>query len=362
MQIVEYSPTEAALTTLSEQYSGVTYDVTTTAGMTEAKYARSIIKGYRTALEKKRVELKAPALERSRLIDAEAKRITAELVKLEDPIDEQIKVEETRKEQEKAAKAEADRQRIANTIGKIEQIKSVAANVTAMKSGEVANVIMRLEKLEVGDDEYQEFRPMAQDAKISALQQLSDILTDKLTQEADAERAEGERLAEEARLQAEHQERERLAKIESERLAAEQERLDAERAAFEAEKAEVARRQAEDDRIAREAREAEENRLAEERAATQAIVDAEAAENRRLHDEFLAKKAEEDHQAALLAEEERKRAEAKAKAAEKARKLAEARCDDAVSALKKILAICTDGSLQDYEALIQIALIAEGNI
>ena len=35
---------------------------------------------------------------------------------------------------------------------------------------------------------------------------------------------------------------------------------------------------------------------------------------------------------------------------------------DRVSALKKILAICTDDSLQDYEALIQIALIAEGNI
>ena len=350
MQIVEYNATEAALTTLSAQYSGVTYEVTTTAGMSEAKVARAMIKGYRTSLEKMRVELKAPALERSRLIDAEAKRITAELVKLEGPIDEQIKAEESRKEQERVAKAEADRLRIANNIGKIEQIKAVPANVTAMTSAEVSNVIVRLENLAVGDAEYQEFRPMAQEAKVAALQQLSDILTEKLAQEADAERLEGERLAEEARAEAERQERDRLAQIESERLAAEQKKLDDERAAFEEEKAEVARRQAADDLIALEKKQAE-----------QAETDRIADEAKKETDRLAAEQQEANRIAAVTAEEERKKAEAKAAEEEKARKLAEVKYDSAITALKEILEVCADETLSECEALVKIALIAEAN-
>ena len=105
--ISEYNQTEAALSLLSEKYAGATYEVNTTAGMQLAKAGRAEIRGYRTALEAKRKELKAPALERSRLIDAEAKRITAELVLLEDAIYAQIQAEEERKEAVKKAKAEA---------------------------------------------------------------------------------------------------------------------------------------------------------------------------------------------------------------------------------------------------------------
>jgi len=350
MQIIEYNATEAALTTLSAQYSGVTYEVNTTAGMSEAKVARAMIKGYRTSLEKMRVELKAPALERSRLIDAEAKRITVELVKLEAPIDEQIKAEESRKEQERVARAEANRLRIANNIGKIEQIKAVPANVAAMTSAEVSNVIVRLENLAVGDAEYEEFLPMAHDAKVVALQQLSDILAEKLAQEADAERIEGERLAEEARAEAERHERDRLAQIESVRLAAEQKKLDDERAIFEEEKAEVARKQVENDRIAREAKGKE-----------QAEIDRKATEVKKEQDAIAAEQQEKDRIAAVTAKEEREKAEAKAAEEEKARKLAEVRYDSALTALEEILEVCADNKLSECEALVKIALIAEAN-
>lgn len=84
-QIAEYNQTAAALAELRTRYVRP-YDVSTTAGMTEAKAARAEIRGYRVALEKTRVEIKAPALERTRLIDAEAKRITAELLAIEEPI------------------------------------------------------------------------------------------------------------------------------------------------------------------------------------------------------------------------------------------------------------------------------------
>mgnify|MGYP000576626776 CR=1 FL=1 len=92
--LAEYSPTAAALADLRQRFAGVVWDVTTTKGNNEARAARLELVKLRTSLEAKRKELKAPALERSRLIDAEAARITGEIVALERPIDEQIKVAE----------------------------------------------------------------------------------------------------------------------------------------------------------------------------------------------------------------------------------------------------------------------------
>jgi len=103
-QIAEYSPTEAALADLRSRYSAVVFDTATTKGMQEAIAGRAEIRGYRLDLEKERVRIKAPALDRCRLIDTEAKRITAELEALETPIDESIKKEQQRKENERLEK------------------------------------------------------------------------------------------------------------------------------------------------------------------------------------------------------------------------------------------------------------------
>lgn len=110
--IQEYSQTTAALAVLSERYKGATYDTTNPGGMAAARSARTDIRTYRLALEEKRVEIKAPALERCRLIDAEAKRITQALLELEDPIAKQITLEEDRKEAEKQAAIRAEQERI----------------------------------------------------------------------------------------------------------------------------------------------------------------------------------------------------------------------------------------------------------
>ena len=114
-QIQEYSQTEQALAELRQRYEGATFDLSTTAGDKAARAARAEVKGYSVALEAKRKEIKAPALEHCRLIDAEAARITEELLKLEKPIDEQIKADEQRIAAEKAenARIEAERREIA---------------------------------------------------------------------------------------------------------------------------------------------------------------------------------------------------------------------------------------------------------
>lgn len=92
--IAEYSKTAVALAELRERYKGVIFDVTTREGMQTAIKGRAELRSYRVALEKTRVEIKAPALKRAQEIDSEARRITAELLALETPIDDQIKADE----------------------------------------------------------------------------------------------------------------------------------------------------------------------------------------------------------------------------------------------------------------------------
>ena len=88
--VAEYNPIAAGLAVVRQRYANVAWDLKTTKGNADARAARKELVTLRVSLESKRVELKAPVLERAKLIDSEAKRITAELLKIETPIDEQI--------------------------------------------------------------------------------------------------------------------------------------------------------------------------------------------------------------------------------------------------------------------------------
>ena len=88
--VAEYNPIAAGLAIVRQRYANVAWDLKTTKGNAEARAARKELVTLRVSLEAKRVELKAPVLERAKLIDSEAKRITAELLKIEMPIDEQL--------------------------------------------------------------------------------------------------------------------------------------------------------------------------------------------------------------------------------------------------------------------------------
>ncbi|MES2636335.1 MAG: hypothetical protein V4605_03345 [Pseudomonadota bacterium] len=111
-EIAEYKPTESALADLAKRYEKVQFDVTTKEGMRSAIEGRAEIRKLRIDLEKKRVEIKAPALAKCTLIDSEARRITAVLVSLEEPIDDQIKFEERKKQEELESKIRAEKERI----------------------------------------------------------------------------------------------------------------------------------------------------------------------------------------------------------------------------------------------------------
>lgn len=279
--IAEYSHTAAALAALRARLSNVAYDVSTIKGLDIAKKDRAEVRGLRVALEAKRVELKAPALERSRLIDAEAKALTAELVALEKPIDDQIKAEERRKEVEKAAREQAEREAAAIVQGRIDAIRNLVNSSAGLNSHELSAVTSRLAEVEITLEEFGERAGEAAQVKGQALKQLAELAT--IARESESERArliaEREELA---RLRAEQEaneraERQRIAaeqKAEADRLAAERKKFEQEQAAARAEAkqredADRARRD-EEDRLAREARAAEDKRIADARAALEA--------------------------------------------------------------------------------------------
>jgi len=276
-QITEYNQTAAALTELRSRYVR-TYDVTTTAGMAEAKEARAAVRGYRVALEKTRVEIKAPALERTRLIDAEAKRITAALLAIEEPIDAAIKAEEQRKADEKAAKERAEAERIETIKSRISYVAERVIAASNRDSKTVTAILKDLESAKLDEADYQEMLPAAISAKITAIEKLEALRDERIAYEAEQARIKAEQEAESARIQAEREELARLRAADEERQAEERRIAEANRLEAEAKlaaerqrhEAELRAQREQQEREAREAkalRDAEEKRIRAEREA-----------------------------------------------------------------------------------------------
>ena len=230
--IAEYSETAMVMADLRKRHEGVVYDVATPKQMKLAKEARAEIRGYRVALEKTRVEIKAPALERCRQIDSEAKRLTAGLVALEEPIDVQIKAEEARAEAEKLAKLEAERLRVEAIQQKIQQIRDVPAGLVGKPSVIIAGQLAKLRETALDEAELGADYLTATDALAAAIARAQDLLAAQKDAEAEqakikAEREELERVrAENERLQREADERAAADRAEADRKAqAERERV-----------------------------------------------------------------------------------------------------------------------------------------
>lgn len=261
--IAEYTASEAALAELRGKYAAVVFDVSTGKGMAEAKAARAELRDYRVALEKKRVEIKAPALDRCRLIDSEAKRITAELSALEDPIDETIKAEEERKEREKAAKEQREREAMEARNRRFDEIRGYPLRAINATCEEIAVLIAEVEAIDGAEFEPQ-YRDAAKYEAGLAVLGLRAAMDRRRLEDAKADQLKRD-MAELERLRAEQAETQRKAR----------EVEEAERACVEAEEA------------ARRAAEAEELRIAEEEAAAARRAEKEriAAEAKRIAEE-----------------------------------------------------------------------------
>ena len=235
--LTEYSKVDAGLAELRKTYGAVIYDVKTTAGMDAARKARLAVREPRYRVEEIRKSAKAPLLALGKQIDGEAKRITAALLEIETPIDEQIRAEETRRETERKAKEDTERARVLAIQTKLAKLQSLPeAYTSALAPAKLAEIITQLEAGLTFD--YQEFADTAEGLRQVALVALRRAHVEAIEREECEAAAEAARAAEEARLAAERAAE--AARIAAEQAAAE-EWLREERAKLEAEQAEQQR-------------------------------------------------------------------------------------------------------------------------
>jgi hypothetical protein len=240
-----FDAVSAGIAELRTRYAGVVYDVTTPDGMADAKAARQAVREPRYEVERICKAAKAPIIALGKKLDADAARITAEIEKIEAPIDRQIKAEEARKEAERQAKIAAEERRVRDIQTRVAELRGNQMLTPASGSALIAQHITDLETIAV-DESFEEFREQAADAKAGGLARLRELHGAALAHEAEqvrlaAERAELARLraeqeardrAERERIAAERREQEAAAAAEAERLAAERAELERQRAAM----------------------------------------------------------------------------------------------------------------------------------
>lgn len=307
--ITEYSQTAAALAQLREQYAGVVFNVAIPKEMEHARKARMELRTLRTDLDKMRLRLNEDDHARIKARNDEAKRITAELAALEDPIDETIKAEEGRKERERKEREETERKRISEIHAEIASVSAIPAQSIGLRADELK---AKLEQLRGRDwlTDPGEFEATADDAKGRAIAVLDEMYSSAQAKEIALKRAEEERAAEERRFQEERAAFERERDAQKKREAEARAKAEAEeqirqgeeakrRAALEEEERQARARIAAEEAAARAKRE-EEARLAD--AERQRILQAESEER--------ARREAEDRAAAALRRQEEERLQA----------------------------------------------------
>lgn len=277
-------------------------EVKNVAGRDEAHGAMMQLKNARVSIEKAGKAAREDATSFSKAVIAEEKRLIGITEAEENRLQAIRDKWDADREAERQAKIAAERQRVAEIQRRITNIRSAPNDAVGHSAAEISAVIGRLAAATIGD-EFEEFADEAQQARLTALDQLAKAETKQrgIEIEAEAQRQEAARLI---------AEREELARLrqEAEARRAEDERKAAEaRAAQEAElaedrrkqeaelaeqRAEAARQQAE-----RDAEAAAQARAAKEaQEAARAAMDAERAELQRQRDELEAikRQAEED--------------------------------------------------------------------
>ncbi len=302
-QVAEWSATESVLTAAVEATKGVTvagHVGGPKKGREAVHAAMMTLSAHRVSIEKRRTELKAPILSLGKLVDSEAKRLTAitegrenELRADRDAYDaEQAKIAAAKKAEEDRIEAEAAKARAEALQARVDKVAALGgvpnlALLSALSDDAFAEQIAGLE---------------AAKAEREAAEKLA------AEQKAEADRIEAERIEAERKAQAEADEarrakeaakaaeQARLRKIEDERRAAEQVEIDKARAELEAERVRVAKER-EEAEAAEAARLQKIQREAEEKAEAERIA---------------ARKAEQEREAAELARTQKEEAEAEA--------------------------------------------------
>ena len=206
--VVDYSVTDAAIAELKSKYIGL--KVCDPDSRKQVSEAIQEVSGLRTSVEVKRKELKEDALVWGKKVDAEAKRITALLEEIEEPLKIERRAFDAIKEEEKRKKIEAEAKRVADIEQKIERIRSIG-NLSFGDTLETIEAKLVEIKSIVIDSAFEEFQDRALVIRHDAEKRLEDAIPAVKAKAEEAERN---------RLQAIQQ------KEESDRLAAERAKIE----------------------------------------------------------------------------------------------------------------------------------------
>ena len=189
--------TDAALTKLKEEY-GTVPDCGTKEGYAIAKAGLLIFRTLRSKVKARQKELKADAIDYNKRVDTEANRIVDFVVALEEPMKEARKAEDAAKEKAKEIAAEKEKERVAAIEKDINTIRNVILDCHGKTSLELSGIIGSLEATEIAVDRFAEHTPIAEAAKIEAIEKLKEMKGQALETEQAAIKAaeEAERLAE----------------------------------------------------------------------------------------------------------------------------------------------------------------------
>jgi colicin import membrane protein len=257
---------ETGLAQMRDRFAGRIYEVDTAPGMTLAKADRAEVREVRFEVERARKAGKAPLLALGKWADQTAARITAEILKIETPIDAVVKAEEDRVAAEKQARIDAEVKRVQLIQERLAEIRGAPAACAASHSDVILGHIGDVEA-KIIDSSFGEFEQEAAKAKAATLASLRGLHAAALAREVESERI-AQQLEELAVLRKAQDERDRIAKAkreEEERIEREARNAEAirvageqraQREAFEAEQREARQRQADEDR-----------RIADDRAA-----------------------------------------------------------------------------------------------
>lgn len=288
--ITEFEKVSAGLTELRRQFKDVAFAVSTKTGMAEAVAARAALRGPRVKVEALRKDAKAPILALGRDVDARAAYIRLEILKLEEPIDEQITSEQRRVEQEREAKRLAEEARVRGLQQRLDGIRQMAVDAAGTDVEHMDGAIRALSALKV-DATWQEFEAPARNAQAETLEKLTRMRADQARRDAEAAELARLRAEDDARKAQEEAARAEERRRENDRLKAEAQAL---ADARKAQEAEFARREAELRRQETEAaakRAEEDRKRTETEAAARAMREVEEAQARRAEGDRLREEA-----------------------------------------------------------------------
>jgi hypothetical protein len=197
LQVIKYDVTQATLLELAKERDELVTKYKAEGDIEIIKTGKKKVAKLRNAIEKRRKEYKADALEYGRKVDAGAKEVVAPVLQIESVYDEIISEYDAHLEKlarEAQAKEDARIARIESEIDKYYTLGAIAFN---MASGELKSRIEKLQEYLTTDFDFQEFEQKAESVYKDVENILKTALTDRLKHEEEQAALEKQRLIDE---------------------------------------------------------------------------------------------------------------------------------------------------------------------